>query len=167
MTRPLSLCLLLLVSLPASADPARGREGPPRVAGGDSVKCTVRSIHARPGPGGIDKRLDFLRSQLSKPPFSSYKSFALLAAKDLHIPQAVTKQAQLPTKKVLKLTFKEKLLGRKNQLRLRMHLSIMPPGQTKYLPGTLFTIANRGTLLVAGAKHGKGILVVGITCEAK
>ena len=71
------------------------------------------------------------------------------------IPQGGSKQAKLPTGKILKLTFKEKLLSRKDKIQLRMHLSITPPKKKGFLPGTLFTIANGGTL------------VVGVTCLAK
>jgi hypothetical protein len=139
----------------------------PQVAWGDNVQCTIRSMHGLEAPGGIDKRLAFLRKQLAKPPFSAYKTIKLLEAKQLLLPQNTTQQVKLPTGKILKLTFKEKLLQRKDQLRLRLHLSITPPKQTKFLPGTLYTIADRGTLLVAGDRYQQGTLVVGITCQQK
>lgn len=137
------------------------------LASGDTVQCTIRSIHGLQGKGTIDRRLAFLRKQLSKPPFSAYRTMHLLGSKDLLLGQAATQQVKLPTGKILKLTFKEKLLQRKDQLRLRMHLSITPPKQTRFLPGTTFTIANGGTLLVAGDSYRSGTLVVGITCQAK
>lgn len=133
----------------------------------DEVKCTIRSMHGLEAAGGIDKRLSFLRKQLSKPPFSAYRTIRLLDARDLVLPQRGTKQLKLVTGKILKLTFKEKLLQRKDQLRLRLHLSITPPKKTKFLPGTLYTIADRGTLLVAGDRYKQGTLVVGITCQHK
>jgi hypothetical protein len=137
------------------------------VAQGTAVQCTIRSIHGLTGPGGIDKRLAFLRKQLSKPPFSAFKTLKLLEAKALVVPQNATKKAKLPTGKILKLTFKEQLLERKNKIRLRLHLSITPPKKTRFLPGTLYTIADRGTLLVAGDSYKGGTLVVGITCQSK
>ena len=139
----------------------------PRSARGEDVQCTIRSMHGIEAPGGIDKRLASLRKQLAKPPFSAYKTIKLLEAKQLSLPQNKTQQVKLPTGKILKLTFKEKLLQRKDQLRLRLHLSITPPKQTKFLPGTLYTIADRGTLLVAGDRYQQGTLVVGITCQQK
>lgn len=139
----------------------------PAAARGDEVRCTIRTMHGLEKPGGIDRRLAFLRKQLSKPPFSAYKTIRLLESSDLTVPQNATRQVKLPTKKILKLTFKEKLLQRKDQLRLRLHLSITPPKQTKFLPGTLYTIADRGTLLVAGDRFEQGTLVVGITCQHK
>ena len=138
-----------------------------KVATGASVKCTIRSILGLQTPGGIDKRLTFMRRQFSRPQFSSYKSVKLLEAKELDIPQGGKKQLTLPTGKILKLTFKERLLGRKDRVRLRLHLSITPPKETRYFPGTVLTIADKGTLLVAGDKHQGGTLIVGLTCQAK
>ena len=159
MMRLLILSAVLLVSLPALADPPPKKRSP-RVAQANAAGCTIRSIHAHQGKGGIDKRLAFLRKQLSRPPFSAFKAFGLVKAKELHIPRAVTREATLPTKKVLQLTFKDKLsVGKK--FRLRMHLVIKPR------LNTVFTIDNRGTLLVAGDKYKAGTLVVGITCAAK
>ncbi len=158
--RVLPLLCVLFVSLPALADPGKTKKRAPRLAQNDAVKCTVRCIHAHQGAGGIDKRLAFLRKQLSRPPFSSFKSFQLLTVKELDIPRSVTREAPLPTKKLLKLTFKDKLLVGK-KVKLRMNLSIKPKLNTTY------TIVDRGTMLLAGAKYKNGTLVVGTTCAAK
>lgn len=165
---------------PAKANPVRpgraqpgvpktdpGKPEPTKLEPGAAVKCTIRSILGQDSAGGVDKRLSFLRAQFHKPPFSAYKSVKLLEAHELLIPQGGSQELNLPNGKVLKLTFKERLLGRKDRLKLRLHLSITPPQQKTFLPGTLFTILNRGTLLVAGDKLKDGTLVVGITCQAK
>ena len=153
---------------PQAAPAAPARPGAVQLlAAGDSVTCTIRSIHGLAAAGGLDKRLRPLLKQLARPPFSSFKTMKLIKASALEIPQSSMKQLTLPTGKILKLTFKEKLLGRKDKTRLRMHLSITPPKKTRFLPGTLFTIANGGTLLVAGDKYNGGTLVVGVTCQAK
>jgi hypothetical protein len=157
-------CALLLLSQPALAAPG---PAPKPVAQGNMVSCTIRSLHGLSVPGGVDKRLRFLRKQLSKPPFSAYKTIKLLEAKQLEVPQKATRQIKLPTGKILKLTFREKLLERREKVRLRLHLSITPPKKTKFLPGTVYTIADRGTLLVAGDRYRDGTLVVGITCQHK
>ena len=137
----------------------------PAAASAEAVKCTIRTMHGLSSTGGLDKKLAFLNKQLTRPPFSAYKTIKLLSTQDLLIPMHAVKQLTLPSGKVLKLTYKEKLLERKKQVRLRLHLSITPPKQTRYLPGTLYTIADRGTLLVAGDPHKGGVLVVGITCQ--
>jgi hypothetical protein len=137
-----------------------------KLASADSVACTIRAIHGTQNPGGVDKRLDSLKKQLSKPPFSAFKSFKLLSANAMQIGQGVTQKKKLPSGKILGLTFKEKLLVA-GKLRLRLYLSIMPPKAKKFLPGTLYTIADGGTLLVAGDSYQKGTLVVGVTCRAK
>lgn len=136
------------------------------VAAADAVSCTIRAILGQQQPGGIDKRLAALRKQLTKPPFSAFKRLTLLSVKPLKIIQGATQRTTLPTGKIIRLTFKERLLVNK-QLRLRMHLSITPPKAKSFLPGTLFTIADGGTLLVAGDAYRGGTLVVGMTCRGK
>ena len=136
----------------------------PGTEGDDQVNCTVRSMLGATKAGGVDKRLASLRAKFSKPPFSSYKTIRLLSSKALKIGHGKLQQTQLPTGKILRLTFKEALLVKK-KVRLRMHLSITPPKAKSFLPGTLFTIANGGTLLVAGDPHADGTLIVGITCK--
>ena len=159
MMRTLIFCAVLFMSIPVLADPPVKRQL--RVAQNAAVRCTVRCIHAHQRPGGIDRRLAFLSKQLKRPPFSAFKSFQLLTARDLTIPQkAAAKEARLPTKKVLRLAFREKLLDGK-KIKLRMLLTIKPKIKT------VFTIRDRGTMLLAGTKYKRGTLVVGITCSAR
>jgi hypothetical protein len=139
----------------------------PVSADADEINCAVRSIHGSQAKGGIDKKLAFLRKQLSRPPFSAFKSMKLVEMKEIQIPRGGTKPLKLPTGKILKLTFKEQILERKGKIRLRIHLSITPPKQKKFLPGTLYTIANRGTILIAGDRFHNGIMVVGLTCYTR
>lgn len=151
----------------ASLGSASALAAPAMAAERDPVVCDVRSIHGSGKAGAEDKRLAFLHKQLAKPPFSAYKSFKLLGLAQLDLEQGKRQQLMLPTKKVLRLSFKERILGPKQDVRLRMHLSITPPRALGFLPGTLFTIADRGTLLVAGDPYDGGTLIVGITCRSK
>ena len=167
----LALLAFLLVPLAAVAGGTDKPKVEPKNEPGPAVKCTIRSVLAEEkAGGGLDKRLTFLRKEFGKPPFSAYKTLKLLDSRDLVIPQDSRQKVNLPNGKVLRLTFKERLLGRQNRLRLRMQLAITPPNEKRFLPGMLFTIINKGTLLVAGDKVGKpqdGTLVVGITCQVK
>ena len=168
MTRllPLLACLLL-ISATAEAGPDPATKADPGKTDGPVVRCTIRSIHGLQTAGGLDKRLSFLKRQFSKPPFSAYKTLKLLDARELELPQGVQQKVTLPNGKIVKLTFKERLLGRKDRLKLRMSMSITPPKEKRFLPAMVFTIINRGTLLVAGDKHKDGTLVVGVTCQTK
>ena len=160
--------LILLSPAVALAGGTATPKQQPKSLPGPAVKCTIRSILAEEKAGGsIDKRLTFMRREFGKPPFSAYRTLRLLDSRDLLIAQGSNQRVNLPNGKILRLTFKERLLGRKDRLRLRMHLSITPPNERRFLPGTLFTIGNNGTLLVAGDKHKGGTLVVGITCQTK
>lgn len=150
--------LLAATTLVLSSTTARAQER-------DTASCTIRSMYGSKHKGRIDPALKPLRGQLSKPPFASYRTIKLLESKGHKIPHNGTIRTKLPTKKVLMLTFKEKLLV-KRQVRLRMHLSITPPRAVGFLPGTLFTIADGGTLLVAGDRYQDGTLIVGVTCAS-
>lgn len=166
MTRVLTLSFvaaMLAAPLPASA---AGKKSAVKVAAADQVQCTIRTAVGSEKKGGIDKRLSKLRKQFSKPPFSAFKSIKLLSTRSLNIAQGAAQRTTLPNSKVLKLTFKERLLAQGKQ-RLRLHLSITKPKSRKFLPGTLYTIADGGTLLVGGAQHQGGTLIFAITCKAK
>ena len=139
----------------------------PVLAADQDAKCTIHEMLGYEKSGGIDRRLSHLKKQLTQAPFSAFKTFKLLAVKGIVAPQRQKAKTVLSTGKVLSLTFKEKLLEKKGDVRLRMHLSIAPPKSKKYLPGTIFTIVNGGTLLVAGDKHEGGTVVVGITCVSQ
>lgn len=132
----------------------------------DKANCTVRALHGLQTPGGVDKQIVSLKRQLSKPPFSAFKSIKQLSSKKLSVTQGALQKTTLPNGKVLQLSFKEKLLL-KQKLRLRMKLKIVKPGTKKFIAGTLFTIADGGTLLVAGTKYQNGTLIVGVTCKAQ
>lgn len=141
----------------------------PATARADAAACTVRAIHALTQAGGIDKRLAPLKRQLRGKQFSAYKTMRLLSSKTLSIAHGAWEQTPLPTGKVLKLQYKDKLLQKK-RVWLRMHLAIVPRN-TKGLglvPGavnTVFSIVDGGTMMVAGAKHRGGTLIIGITCK--
>jgi hypothetical protein len=151
-----ALCVLALTAAPATS----------HAAPTDKVACTVRAMHGLEAAGGIDKRLKSLKKKLSRPPFSPYKTIKLLQAKKLTIVQSANQKATLPDGKVLKLTFKEKLLI-KGRLRVRMHLKLTEPRSKKLLARTVYSIADGGTFLVAGAKYKGGIMIIGVTCKAR
>lgn len=155
-----TIALSVAATLAAAAAPGTARAG-------DAVTCTLRLIHGLETPGGIDKRLAAFRKQLSKPPFSAFKTLRLVKQQELQIPRGATKKAKLPTGKILKLKFKERLLERKNKIRLRIHLSITPPKQKRFLPGTLYVISDGGTIFAGGDAFKGGRMVVGITCRSK
>lgn len=139
----------------------------PEASARDAVRCQLHVMLGVKAPGGIDPRLKQLRRQLLKSPFDDFKTIKLLTDRALRIQRKQLANVALPTGKLLKLTYKEKLLDAKNKVRLRMHLSITPPKTRDFLPGTLFSIADGGTLLVAGERHQGGTLIIGISCRSR
>lgn len=161
MTRLVPCGVALCVALALMSAPASSLAAPT-----DKVACTVRAMHGLEAAGGIDKRLKVLKKKLKRPPFSPYKTIKLLQAKKLTIAQSSHQQTTLPDGKVLRLTFKEKLLL-KGRLRVRMHLKLSEPKSKKLLARTIYSIADGGTFLVAGAKYKGGIMIIGVTCKAR
>ncbi len=125
-----------------------------------NVRCTVRSIHALRSGHGLDRRLNYLRTQLRRPPFTGLGSFRLLATTKLDLGRDVEAHAPLPGGRELKVTFLGLARGKKG-LRLHMQLSMAPKLSTR------FYLTNGGTMLVAGSRHKAGTLVVGITCRRR
>ncbi len=167
MFRFLTLCGALgLALMPHTVYAAPARGAVTRVAAADTVSCTVRSMQGLAAKGGIDKRLKLLNKQLSKPPFSLFKTIRLVEARKLSIAQGASSKTTLPDGKVLSLTFKEKLLV-KSRLRLRMFLTLAHPRTKKLLARTVYSIADGGTFLLAGAKFKGGTMIVGVTCKAR
>jgi len=166
MRRALALSFVVTIFAAPFSVEAAGARSATKVAAADQVQCTIRAALGSEKAGGVDKRLVKLRKQFSKPPFSAFKSIKLLSTRALTIGQGASQRMTLPNSKVLKLTFKERLLAQGKQ-RLRLHLSITKPKSRKFLPGTLYTIADGGTLLVGGAQHQGGTLIFAITCKAK
>lgn len=126
---------------------------------GEKVSCAVRSIHAQKAAGEFDKRLEPLR-KLLQTVLPDYKAFRLLSSTDLDIPRGQDRKASLPTGEELKLSFIEKLLGRKDHIKLRMKLSVPPR-----IESMVYTITDGGTHF-AGWDHQGGRLAIAITCKA-
>ena len=129
------------------------------------ANCLVRVIHATQTGQGLDPSLEALRPQLTRPPLSAWANFALLKQHELSIAPGTSQPFSLPGDgdHAGTLTFEGRPQGAgKPRLRLRLEIS---DGKAKLL-STKFVINSGGTVLQAGLKHEKGLLVLGITCTA-
>jgi hypothetical protein len=130
----------------------------PAFAHGQSrASCAVRQVLGRKEPGGIAPEIKFLTPQLSKLPFTAWRSFRYLSRTDLQMTQDEPKEIVLATgRHKLRLLY----LGREGgQLRLRM---IIGP---KYLDVT-YRIRSGGTFLQVGLPHDGGDVIIATTCKS-
>ncbi len=165
--RPVRLRRLLFLATLLGCWPALAAPlAPPRVAAGDQILCTVRAIHALQRPGKLDRRLDFLRKQLTSPPFAGFRTMSLLSAQELTIPQASSKAVVLPNGVRLRLTFREKVL-QGGQVHLRVLSTSSRPQEKRKLAQTLYKLMDHGTTLVVHPGFKGGALIVGLTCQAR
>lgn len=129
---------------------------------GQTAACVVRVVHALRDGKDFDPQLEPLRPQLTKPPLSAWHQFRLLKQHSLTVGSDKPSRFDLPDGHDGLLTFEEQVeaAGKK---RLRVRLEILD-GQARLL-STRLLMNNGATLLQAGIKHEKGLLVLGITCQ--
>jgi hypothetical protein len=140
------LALPLVCLVGASAAPAFAQH---------RASCAVRQVLGRKEPGGIPPDLRFLEPQLSKAPFTAWKSFRKLSRTDLQMSRDESKAMILVTGHKLRLVY----LGLEGK-HLRLRLSIGP----KVLDVT-YKIKNGGTFLQIGLPYQNGTLIVAATCK--
>jgi hypothetical protein len=138
----------------------------PAVADPGDAACTVRVIHAKK-TGELDKELEALRPQFTKPPLDSFKGFSLLKRHELQLrPGAEPTKFELPNGQSGSLEFDGKAEsppdgGHKTRLKLKLQLHDVGAR----LLSTRLLLNDGGTVLQGGIKHEDGTLVLGITCR--
>ncbi len=153
---------------PAPASAAKAQPAvPPAAPGsakaaGQTAACVVRVVHALRDGHEFDAQLEPLRPQLTKPPLSAWHQFRLLKQHSLIVGGAAPSRFELPDGHDGLLTY-EGLVEAGGKKRLRVRLEILD-GQARLL-STRLLMNNGATLLQAGIKHDKGLLVLGITCQ--
>jgi hypothetical protein len=162
----LALCSLGLPQVSAAqADapkpaPSDGNASPD--AAGKAV-CSVRVIHATAVGTDFDARLEPLRPQLKGQAFQSFTHFALLKQHELSIAGGATQSFDMPGEHQGVLAYEGRAdASGKHRLRLRLEIQ---DGKAKLL-STKFVINDGGTVMQAGLKYDKGVLVLGITCRS-
>lgn len=145
---PRTLALVMLIgSATLGASPAAAQ---------NRASCAVRQVLGSKDPGGLAPDIKFLAPQLSRPPFTAWKSFKYLSRTDLQMTKDEPKELVLATgRHKLTLTY----LGREGkQLRLRMKIG------PKYLDVT-YKIVGGGTFLQVGLPHDGGTVIIAATCK--
>jgi hypothetical protein len=112
-------------------------------------------LHATNQKKGIDRRIGEM-PELTRPPFSSYDSYALVDRAKLPLEKGVPKTLVLPNRRVLET----KLVAIASPDTVRLSASINQPGGREFLP-LLEVKARLGEpFIVAGQSYKNGILVL-------
>jgi hypothetical protein len=146
-TRRWVLALPLVCLVGATAAPAFAQH---------RASCAVRQVLGLKEPGGIPPDLRFLEPQLSKPPFTAWKSFRFISRTDLQMTKDEAKSVILVTGHKLQLTY----VGLEGKY-LRLRLSIVP----KVIDNSQLRLRSGGTFLQIGLPYQKGTLIVATTCK--
>lgn len=115
-------------------------------------------LHATNQKHGIDARVRDL-SELTRPPFSSYDSYALLERARLPLEPHSVKTHRLPNGRVLGTELLESSAGDS----VRLSASISEPGGHAFLPLLEVRARVGQRFIVAGQKYESGILVLVLT----
>jgi len=133
------------------------------------VECQLQSMIASNKKGGIDPKLGELKHELTKPPFSAFSSVTFLSSDKIILEKGHSDVRKLPTKKLLRLRFKEAIAHTSRHI--RMYLSIREANRLSFITKTEFTLSDNGTLVLAGEPItvGKtsGSFLLAITCALK
>lgn len=153
-----ALLPLVLIGLaaPALAEPAPAPSTPPSAQKApERYAAEILVLHATNSDKGIDPRIGPM-PELSKPPFSSYKSYELLEKVRKPLEVGKPKTLELPNKRVLQTALLEKL----PKERVKISASINQPGGKKFLPLLEVKAKVGQAFIVAGQSYKGGILVL-------
>lgn len=112
-------------------------------------------LHATNGKPGIDPRIGPM-PELTKPPFSSYSTYALLDRGRLPLEKGAPKTLLLPNRRVLETRLLEVLADGS----VRLSASINQPGGKEFLPLLEVKARPGQAFIVAGQNYKNGILVL-------
>jgi hypothetical protein len=115
----------------------------------------VMVLHATNTEKGIDPRIGQM-PELSKPPFSSYKSYTLLEKLKQPLEKGKPKTQVLPNDRVLRTELLEEL----PEGRVKLSASINKPGGETFLPLLEVKAQIGQSFIVAGQAYKGGILVL-------
>lgn len=146
---------------------ADGRAPAPSQGGANAAASVVAAevivLHATNDGSGIDAKIGKIPA-LSKPPFSAYNSYKLLARESRSMEKGKSTTIKLPTGRELMVTFKDVILPKKQDeaKKFVVTASIQKPDGKSFLP-LLEVNAKAGEwFFVGGQEYKSGSLVIGV-----
>jgi hypothetical protein len=151
--------LLLLASSPAFAEPPANKPSPPGDGKGPAPRTAYAAeilvLHATNSDAGIDPAIGPM-PELSKPPFSAYRSYALLKKVRQPLEKGKPRTLTLPNDRVLRT----ELLDELPKEHVKISASINQPGGKTFLPLLEVKAQVGQAFIVAGQSYKGGILVL-------
>lgn len=132
-----------------------------------AASCLVTEIHATTEKKGIDPKLARLKAKLSKPPFSAWDTFKLLAEPTVVAEKDKPAQTKLATGGAITLLLKDKLVSQGGKARLRVGIDVDDKAGKRSLSTVMVFGAGDVHFPIAGAPHEKGVYIVGLSCALK
>lgn len=161
--RVIAVAAALCASLGPGSSVAIAQDKAEAPAQEEAMAAEVIILHATNDGTGIDPKIGKM-PELGKPPFSSYNSYRLLDRSKLSIAKGKSSTSKLPNERVLQVSLKDIVAGRKKDepKKYVVSASIQKPGGTAFLPLLEVNAKAGETFFVAGQTHKGGILVIGI-----
>ena len=126
------------------------------------ISCEARVIHALHDGGGIDPKITRVRPYLTKPPFTAWSHFKLLAAHDFKLDLNGARTFELPNGRQATLTYVQPI-HENGKERLRLRLQIVEG--KRQVVNTVFVLNDEGIVLQGGQHYEAGVLILGISCD--
>jgi hypothetical protein len=129
------------------------------------ARCELREVEGTRAPGTIGVGLDDVRSMLSQPPFSEYKTFRLVGTHPLALTKGRAEKIVFSHKHRYEVTFLDRLLEREGRARLRLKFEIFKPDNKNEL-STIIVVDENGAPLPRVEQSGDHITVALLGCKS-
>jgi hypothetical protein len=129
------------------------------------AQCTVTEILASNDKKGIDPRLEKFKAKLTKPPFSAWDTFKLLAETGAQAEKDKPTATKLATGGTLTLLLKDKLVSQGGKARLRFGVDI-DSRDGKRTVSTVVVFDSGDSVLVAGEPFQGGTYILALSCTS-
>jgi len=131
------------------------------LAQGPGIPARVTVVLAKEEAGAVDPSLRSM-SALSRPPFSAYRSMAVLSRQQLNLHTSQPVNVDLPNGRRLQVELQRVMPDG----RFRVRVSINRPGHQDYLPLLTVVAAPGDPFFVAGQGYSGGTLIIGVELGA-
>jgi hypothetical protein len=130
------------------------------------VKCLATEIQATNEKKGVDPKLERLKAQLSKPPFSAFDTFKWLAESSVSTELNKPASQKLVNGGNLTLLLKDRIASEGKKVRLRLGVDV-DNKDGKRIVSTVLSFDSGDTIFpVAGEPYQSGTYVLALTCHA-
>jgi len=130
-----------------------------------AADCQIFEIKASNEEGGVDPALRPLASKLKKPPFSSWKTFALLKKHDKSVERMKTLSIGLVTGGKLTLLFRGASGGQPNKSRLRLTFTLDDKSGKRKVDGTINVDSGDYSLIGGDSVEESGTYFMAVSCK--